>query len=50
MYNKILDICVFGREEVYKTSPRICSFKYVNDIVNGIHFSLSNMVSCYPFM
>ena len=50
MYNKISDICILGREEVYKASPRIWSFKYVNDIVNGIHLSLSNMVGCYPFM
>lgn len=48
MYNKISDICVFGREEVYKASPRIWSFKFT-DIVNGINLNLSNMVSAYPF-
>ena len=40
---------VLGREEVYKASPRIWSFKYADDIVNGITLSLSNMVSGYPF-
>ena len=32
---------VLGREEVYKASPRIWSFKYADDIVNGINLSLS---------
>lgn len=41
---------VLGREETYKASPRIWSFKYVDDIVNGINLSLSNMVGRYPFM
>ena len=41
---------VLGREEVYKASPRIWSFKYSDDIVNGINLSLSNMVGSYPFM
>ena len=41
---------VLGREEVYKASPRIWSFKYADDIVNGIQLNLSNMVGCYPFM
>ena len=50
MYNKISDICILGREEVYKASPRIWSFKYADDIVNGIQLNLSNMVGCYPFM
>ena len=40
---------VLGREEVYKASPRVWSFKYSDDIVNGINLSLSNMVSAYPF-
>ena len=40
---------VLGREEVYKASPRIWSFKYADDIVNGITLSLSNMVGGYPF-
>ena len=40
---------VLGREEVYKASPRIWSFKYVDDVVNGINLNLSNMVSAYPF-
>ena len=40
---------VLGREEVYKASPRIWSFKYADDIVNGINLSLSNMVGGYPF-
>ena len=50
MYNKISDICILGREEVYKASPRIWSFKYADDIVNGIQLNLSNMVGSYPFM
>ena len=41
---------VLGREETYKASPRVWSFKYVDDIVNGINLSLSNMVGRYPFM
>ena len=50
MYNKnISDMCVLGREEVYKASPRIWSFKFTDDIVNGINLNLSNMVSAYPF-
>ena len=40
---------VLGREEVYKASPRIWSFKYTYDIVNGMNLNLSNMVSAYPF-
>lgn len=36
---------VLGREEVYKASPRILSFKFTDDIVNGINLNLSNMVS-----
>lgn len=40
---------VLGREEVYKASPRIWSFKFTDDIVNGINLNLSNMVSAYPF-
>lgn len=41
---------VLGREEVYKASPRIWSFKSVNDIVNGVNLCLSNMAGRYPFM
>ena len=37
-------ILVLGREEVYKASPRIWSFKYTYDIVNGMNLNLSNMV------
>ena len=40
---------VLGREEVYKASPCIWSFKYTYDIVNGMNLNLSNMVSAYPF-
>ena len=40
---------VLGREEVYKASPRIWSFKHTDDVVNGINLNLSNMVSAYPF-
>lgn len=40
---------VLGREEAYKASPRIWSFKYTDDIVNGLNLNLSNMVSAYPF-
>ena len=40
---------VLGREEVYKASPRIWSFKFTDDIVNGMKLNLSNMVSAYPF-
>lgn len=31
---------VLGREEVYKASPRIWSFKFTDDIVNGINLNL----------
>ena len=40
---------VLRREEVYKASPRIWSFKFTDDVVNGINLNLSNMVSAYPF-
>lgn len=40
---------VLGREEVYKASPRIWSFKYVDDIVNSVNLCLSNMVGSFPF-
>lgn len=40
---------VLGREEVYKASPRIWSFKYADDIVNGISLCLSNMVGGSSF-
>ena len=36
MYNKISDICILGREEVYKASSQVWSFKYVDDVVEGI--------------
>lgn len=39
---------VLGREEVYKASPCIWSFKYTNDIVNGMNPNLSNMVVPIP--
>ena len=42
-------IFVLGREEVYQASPCIWSFKYTDDIVNGMKLNLSNMVSAYPF-
>lgn len=38
-----------GREEVYKASPRIWSFKSTDDIVNGINLRLSNMAGGFPF-
>lgn len=40
---------VLGREEVYKASSRIWSFKQVDDIVNGINLSVTNMAGGYPF-
>ena len=40
---------VLGREEVYKASPRVWSFKYVEDIVEGINLRLSNMAGSFPF-
>ena len=40
---------VLGREEIYKASPRVWSFKQAEDIVNGINLRLSNMVGGYPF-
>ena len=40
---------VLSREEIYKASPRIWSFKHTDDVVNGINLNLSNMVSAYPF-
>ena len=49
MKQKEISNLVLGREEVYKASPRIWSFKYTNDVVNGINLNLSNMVSAYPF-
>lgn len=38
-----------GREEVYKASPRIWSFKNTDDIVKGINLRLSNMAGGFPF-
>ena len=49
MKQKEISILVLGREEVYKASPRIWSFKFTDDVVNGINLNLSNMVSAYPF-
>ena len=49
MRQKEISNLVLGREEVYKASPRIWSFKYTDDVVNGINLNLSNMVSAYPF-
>lgn len=40
---------ILGQEEIYKASPRIWSFKYADDIVNGINLRLSNMLGGYPF-
>lgn len=40
---------VLGREETYEASPRIWSFKFTDDVVNGVNLNLSNMVSAYPF-
>ena len=37
MYNKISDNWVLGRDEVYKASSQVWSFKYVEDIVEGIN-------------
>ena len=50
MSNSSISNIALGREEVYKASPRIWSFKYSDDIVNGINLNLSNMVGCYPFV
>ena len=50
MSNSSISNIVLGREEVYKASPRIWSFKYSDDIVNGINLNLSNMAGCYPFV
>ena len=49
MKQKEISNLVLGREEVYKASPRIWSFKHTDDVVNGINLNLSNMVSAYPF-
>lgn len=49
MRQKEISNLVLGREEVYKASPRIWSFKHTDDVVNGINLNLSNMVSAYPF-
>ena len=49
MKQKEISNLVLGREEVYKASPRIWSFKFTDDVVNGINLNLSNMVSAYPF-
>lgn len=39
-----------GCEEDYKASPHIGSFKYVDNIVNGITLSLSIMMGGYPLL
>ena len=49
MYNKISDNWVLGRDEVYKASSQVWSFKYVEDIVEGINLRLSNMAGGFPF-
>lgn len=49
MKQKEISNLVLGREEVYKASPCIWSFKHTDDVVNGINLNLSNMVSAYPF-
>ena len=50
MSNSNISNIVLGREEVYKASSQVWSFKQVDDIVNGINLNLSNMVGCYPFV
>ena len=40
---------VLGKEEVYKASPTIWSFKKVADIVNNINLRLSNMAGGFSF-
>lgn len=40
---------LLGREESYGASSCIWSFKYADDIVNGINLRLSNMVGGFPF-
>ena len=48
-YNDFSSKYVLGREEVYQASPRIWSFQFANDIVNGINLRLSNMAGGFPF-
>ncbi len=38
-----------GREDVYKASSRVWSFRKADDIVNGINLRLSNMFGGFPF-
>lgn len=38
-----------GREEEYKASAQVWSFKEVKDIVNGINLCFSNMAGGFPF-
>lgn len=40
---------VLGREEVYKASSQVWSFRNVDDIVNGINLRFSNMAGGFPF-
>ena len=40
---------VLGHGEVYKASSLVWSFKYVDDIVEGINLRLSNMAGGFPF-
>jgi hypothetical protein len=40
---------VLGHGEVYKASSQVWSFKYVDDIVEGINLRLSNMAGGFPF-
>ena len=50
MNTKIFNsMSLLGREEAYLASPRVWSFKFTDDIVNGLRLNLSNMVGAYPF-
>ena len=40
---------VLGREEVYKASSQVWSFRNVDDIVNGINLRFSNLAGGFPF-
>lgn len=40
---------VLGRVECYEASPKVWSFKKVDDIVHGMNLRLSNMVGGFPF-
>ena len=38
-----------GKMEAYPASERVWTFKYTNDIVNGMNLRLSNMAGGFPF-